>query len=80
MFINGDLVVDNNGIHPAIEMQGSVNLDAGVHEIEVTFFEKYGRNNLSVQLEGPSIVKQDAINFVTSSTTGPDPRPGWTKR
>ena len=75
VFINGDLVVDNNGIHPAIETQGSVNLNAGVHEIEVTFFEKYGRNSLSVQLEGPSIAKQDAHNFVISSATGslPDP-------
>jgi len=73
VFINGELVVDNNGLHPAIERQGTINLGAGVHEIEVRFFERAGLNSLAVQIEGPTVARQDAHNFVVFSATVQDP-------
>ncbi|MFK7847308.1 MAG: putative Ig domain-containing protein [Rhodothermales bacterium] len=60
--INGTLVVDNDGLHGAIEESGVVNLDAGFHAIEVTVFEKGGAQSLAVQYEGPGITKQGIPN------------------
>ncbi len=64
LFVNGNLVVDNNGLHGAIEKQGVINLTAGVHEIKVTYFERLGLNTLNVQMQGPLLAKQDVHAFL----------------
>jgi len=46
-------VVVNDGLHGTRTRTGSVELEAGVHEIEITFFENFGGDNLSVSLAGP---------------------------
>ena len=58
LFINGNMVVDNDGLHGAAEKSGVVNLDEGYHAIEVTVFEKGGAESLVVHYEGPGITKQ----------------------
>ncbi|MEZ4699345.1 MAG: putative Ig domain-containing protein [Rhodothermales bacterium] len=58
LWIDGALVVDNDGLHGAAEKSGVVNLAAGFHPIEVTFFEKGGAESLVVQYAGPSLTKQ----------------------
>lgn len=42
LWINGLLVVDNNGVHGMRERSGTVTLDAGHHDIRVEFFENSG--------------------------------------
>ncbi len=58
LFINGTMVVDNDGLHGAIEASGVINLDVGYHAIEVTIFEKGGAQSLTTQYAGPGITKQ----------------------
>ena len=58
LFVDGQMIVDNDGAHRSQERQGSVNLSAGNHEVVVTFFEATGGSSLSVQFDGPSITKQ----------------------
>ena len=58
LFINGSLVVNNDGVHGVVEQSGVVTLDAGYHAIEVTIFERAGGQSLTVQYEGPGISKQ----------------------
>jgi hypothetical protein len=57
LFIGGTLVVDNDGLHGMVESSGSIYLDAGMHTITVTFFEKTGGEGLIVNYEGPGISK-----------------------
>lgn len=64
LFINGSLVVDNDGLHGVVEKQGTVGLSAGEHEITVTYFEKTGGNGLAVQMQGPFITKQALQSFL----------------
>ncbi len=64
LFVNGRLVVDNDGLHASREAQGSVGLSAGTHEIVVTYFEKGGLESLSVQMQGPLITKQSLAAFL----------------
>ncbi|MBN1816700.1 MAG: hypothetical protein JW828_05025 [Sedimentisphaerales bacterium] len=58
LYINGALVVNNDGTHGAEQRGGSIALVRGSSLIEVMFFEKTGDNVLYVLYEGPGIDKQ----------------------
>ncbi|MEL6592082.1 MAG: PA14 domain-containing protein, partial [Bacteroidota bacterium] len=40
LWINGQEVVNNDGLHGARERSGQINLTAGLHAVEIHFFEK----------------------------------------
>jgi S1-C subfamily serine protease len=58
VWIDGRLVVDNDGTHAAREARGFVPLAAGRHRIVVGFFEGGGDEALTVSWEGPDLPKQ----------------------
>jgi len=58
LYIGDQLIVDNDGLHPAAESAGMVRLAAGLHPITVTFFQAAGEAELSVSVEGPGLKKQ----------------------
>jgi hypothetical protein len=39
LYVDRDLVIDNDGQHPPRERVGAVHLDQGVHEIRVSYFQ-----------------------------------------
>ena len=56
LHIGGKKVVDNDGMHDARGIKsGSVELKAGLHPIEVGFFECVGGELLKVMIEGPGL-------------------------
>lgn len=55
LLIDGQVVVDNDGLHGAIERTGTVALLAGAHRIEVRYFEAWGGDALEVAWQGPGI-------------------------
>ncbi len=46
LFIDGDLVVDNDGSHAAIMASGRVALDKGIHSFELKYLEDYEGHEL----------------------------------
>ena len=58
VFVDGKLVVDNDGIHPMREISGSVVLSAGYHVLKIQYFEKTGGEGLEIKYQGPVIAKQ----------------------
>ena len=58
LYINGQQVVDNDGLHGSQERSGSVTLAEGSHRIKVTFFENKNGEKLEVRWKGPGISKQ----------------------
>jgi len=56
--IDGVLVVDNNGKHAVLEKQGSIELTAGYHDIELTYFQSNGSEALDVYWSGTDLPKQ----------------------
>ncbi len=58
LYIDGALVVNNDGLHATQEVQGTVTLTAGVHDIEVQFFEATGGEALTVSYSGPGLARQ----------------------
>lgn len=61
LFIDCELVVDNDGLHDAsLEVQGEpIWLAAGHHDILVTWFEKEGEEGIVARWEGPTFSKQE---------------------
>lgn len=69
LFINGEEVVVNDGLHGTRTREGAFELEAGTHEVEIVFFENFGGDNLSVSLSGPDTEGQ-AIDLLDSGLAG----------
>lgn len=57
LYINGNKIVDNDGVHGDSEKNGTLALKAGYHTIRVRYFEGNYGESLNVSWEGPSIKK-----------------------
>ncbi|MEJ5260673.1 MAG: PA14 domain-containing protein [Anaerohalosphaeraceae bacterium] len=64
LYIDGGIVVSNDGVHGTQEAEGSAALLAGMHAIRVTYFEKDGNQRLEVRWAGPGFSKQLISNSV----------------
>lgn len=62
LYIDGALLVDNDGLHGPIERSASKNLAAGAHTIMVTYFESTNTEVLSVQISAAGLPKQNIPN------------------
>ncbi|MDX1962053.1 MAG: sialate O-acetylesterase [Pirellulales bacterium] len=57
--VNGRTVVENDGIHPAIEKSGDpIELPAGPVELEIEYFQGGGTLDLKLLYAGPNLPKQ----------------------
>ena len=78
LYIDGALVVDNDGVHVPRERSGNVNLSIGLHALRVTYFEGFGGETLDVRYQGPTIPKQFVpvrVLFASGCSSGPNLRP-----
>ncbi|MCA9254830.1 MAG: chitobiase/beta-hexosaminidase C-terminal domain-containing protein, partial [Phycisphaerales bacterium] len=53
LWIGGDMLIDNDGLHPYTEKSGDEALAAGLHLIRVEYFERSGASRLSLAVRGP---------------------------
>ena len=70
LFIDGDAVVDVDGIHPHTIGTGAKKLKAGVHKLVVDYSEVGGEESLSLELEGPGISRQPINGWLTLNEDG----------
>jgi len=66
LWIDGKLVVNNDGVHPPTTKSGSVKLKAGLHRITVAIFEAGGGEELAVTVTGPGLPQQPLSNIVAA--------------
>lgn len=59
IWINGNLVVDNGGVHGAVEKSGEIELPAGDHTFVAAFYEVAGGEEVRFQWEGPEVKRQN---------------------
>jgi hypothetical protein len=64
LYIDGGIVVSNDGVHGTQEAEGSVALLAGKHTIRVKYFDRDGSQLLEVHWAGPGFEKQLIPNSV----------------
>lgn len=57
LYINNELVIDNDGVHAMWEKSGVAALAKGLHKIRTLFFQKEGVFDLKVYYSGPNIKK-----------------------
>jgi len=59
LYIDGYLLLNNDGLHPIVEIDKPVTLNAGLHPLSVKYFQEGGRNGLIVSWQGSGIEKQE---------------------
>ncbi len=69
LYIDGILIVNNDGVHDLTEKSGAVNLTAGVHFIEVQYFHRGDDDDkgLNVRYASSGISKQTIPNGILST-------------
>lgn len=72
IWIDGELVASRDGLHGMAYANGSIDLSAGVHTVEIRFFEKYGDQGLDVKIKGPDTDEcyDSILDHVGSEATG----------
>lgn len=58
LWIDGTLVVDNDGDHAMVERDGAVELAAGRHAFELCYYDAGGAQGLAVHWSGPGVPRQ----------------------
>lgn len=58
LVIRDDVVVSQDGLHGMQETSGTITLSAGMHPIEIHYFEREGGEALTFHWEGPGIAKE----------------------
>lgn len=58
LWVNDQLVVNNDGLHGTQEKSGNISLSAGYYPIRAEFFEQGGSEVMQVRWRGPGISKQ----------------------
>ena len=68
--LDGQLVINNDGVHAYSELSATVTLSAGLHPFEIRFFENAGQAYLSAFWSGPGFARRllTASDFATWST------------
>ncbi|WP_298836771.1 PA14 domain-containing protein [uncultured Roseobacter sp.] len=61
LFINGEEVVTDDGLHGYRTRSGEIELEPGTHEVEVRYFENYGHAGLKLEWEGPGIEGRELV-------------------
>ena len=59
LYIDGYMLLNNDGLHPVVEVNKPVSLIAGLHPISVKYFQEGGTNGLIVSWQGPGLEKQE---------------------
>ena len=66
-YIDGEQLIDNDGLHGMVEKSGTVQLTAGLHPIVATYFDNGGGDGLSMSWSGPGLEKQEIPANVLAS-------------
>ncbi len=73
LWIDGNQVVNNDGLHGMVEKSGTICLEAGYHKIEIAYFEKTGGNSLTASYAGSGISKTTISNLYAQGETSTEP-------
>jgi len=78
LWLDGALLVNNDGVHGAQEVSGVTNLAGGMHSLVVGYFQAGGNQSLSVSWSGPGLGKQAIPNtalFLSAQNNQPVRQP-----
>ncbi len=79
LYIDGEEVVDADGVHPHTTKTGRIKLTTGVHKIVVDYSEVGGEESLALEFEGPDVSRQPIDAWLTQNADGSPMKPTITK-
>ncbi len=59
LFVDGKVIVNNDGLHGDVQQSGEAALEKGFHKIKLLYFQGQGGYSLNVDMKGPSIKKEE---------------------
>lgn len=68
--IDGTTVVEADGIHARKEVEGTVDLKAGIHPIRLAYFEAAGKESLTLAVTPPNLPRTNVLAYVTPAADG----------
>lgn len=71
LMIGGEVIVDNDGIHPQTEEKGRHSFTEGWHPVVVDYFQGGGEIHLEVEVDGNGLKRQPLSALVSLSTDKP---------
>lgn len=71
LLIDGERILDNDGIHPNKAVSGSKELKPGIHEVRIEYFEKGGEEVLSAEVNGPGVPNQSFSGLLRATKEPP---------
>lgn len=77
LLLDGQEIVNADGIHPHGIKQESVELTAGPHAVVVEYFEAGGEEKLTVEISGPDLPRQPMAGMVSETEEPPEQRNGF---
>jgi Ca2+-binding RTX toxin-like protein len=72
LFVNDELVVQNDGLHGSRERDGETELDPGEYKVVIIFFENSGGDSLSATIQGPDTANAK-LNILDANISAPAP-------
>jgi alpha-L-fucosidase len=64
LYVDGNLVVNNDGHHADQEKDGVIALAKGFHSLQITYYQGGGNRDLKIYYEGPGLTKQIIPNSI----------------
>ena len=55
LYIDGELVINNDGLHGAVEKEGLIKLSEGMHTWQINYFQAGGGFHLKASISGPGL-------------------------
>ncbi len=68
LYINDELVVDHDGLHPAEPKDGTVELEPGRHSLFIEHFENFGGEHLTLAWQPPGASEFEVVPTAVLST------------
>lgn len=67
LVIDGKTIIDNDGVHPNTTREGTAELNAGIHKVEVWYFQGGGEDELSLTVQGRHLQLVDFGQVIAAS-------------
>ena len=77
LFVDGENIVDVDGVHPVIRKSGKLKLQPGPHKLIVDYAQVGGGAELYVDYQGPGISRRKLASAVTSTKQPPTADDGF---
>jgi len=74
MYVGDEELINNDGLHPYLEKEGTIGLEAGYHSIRIEFFERAGGQSLTFRYSSDSLSKQNVPASILFSDTNVEPK------